>query len=243
MLKQWGRALLGFVWGLLLFLAVAWSLKSGLGATVIESAVVSQIILKTTLVLVALVAWKLLGRPFREMGWRRAEWWNRSYLTWFVIAAASMMAGSVAMLLLEARHPVVAQMGLLQIVVVIWLLSSFSEEVYVRGLVQSWVANREDATGINAFFDPSIVSSAFLFAAMHAPLMWSPAGVKGGLAIVLAVLGVGWACAVLRARSRSLLPAIVCHVVSNVAGLPGGILGVILYRLIHGRLPAIVTSN
>jgi membrane protease YdiL (CAAX protease family) len=83
----------------------------------------------------------------------------------------------------------------------------------------------------------SIVSSAVLFAAMHGPLMRSPLGVKGGLAIVLSTLGVGWACAVLRARSKSLLPAIACHVIGNVAGVPGGILGVIIYRLVYGRLP------
>ena len=97
--------------------------------------------------------------------------------------------------------------------------------------------------GIGSAFAPSIVSSAFLFAAMHVSLMWSSAGVKGGLAIVLAMLSLGWACAVLRARSRSLWPAIACHVIGNVAAVPGGILGVILYRLIYGHLPEIITSG
>jgi len=112
-----------------------------------------------------------------------------------------------------------------------------SEEVYVRGLVQSWVADRDDGSGIDSRFKPSIVTSALLFAAMHVPLMWSPVGVKGGLPIVLATLGLGFACAVLRARSRSLWPAIACHIIGNIAGLPGGILGVVLYRLVYGRLP------
>jgi membrane protease YdiL (CAAX protease family) len=84
------------------------------------------------------------------------------------------------------------------------------------------------------------VSSALLFAAMHVPLLWSPVGVKGGLVLVLTMLGVGFACAVVRARSRSIWPAIACHVIGNVAGLPGGILGAILYRLIYGRLPEIL---
>ena len=243
MRNQWVRAFLGFVWGLLLFLAVAWSLKFGLGSTVTESAVVSQVVLKTALVLVALVGWTLLGRPFSEMGWRRADWWNRSYLLCFVIAAAAMMAGSVVMIFLGARHPVASQLSFPEIVLVIWLLSSFSEEVYVRGLVQSWVANRPDAIGINPALSPSIMSSALLFAAMHASLIWSPAGVKGGLTIVLMMVAVGWACAVLRARTTSLMPAIACHFAANVAGLPGGILGVILYRVIYGHLPEIMTKG
>jgi membrane protease YdiL (CAAX protease family) len=227
----------------LLFLAVARLLRLALGATASGSVVVGQIVLKTSLVLVALLAWKLLGTPFHEMGWRRGAWWNRSYLVWFATAAAAMMAASVVMILLGLRHPVASQMSFPQIVVAIWLLSSFSEEVYVRGLVQSWVADGDDASGVNSAFEPAIVSSALLFAAMHVPLMWSPIGIKGGLVIVLAMIAVGWACAVLRARSRSLLPAITCHVLGNVAGVPGGILGTILYRLVYGRLPEFLTSG
>ncbi len=152
MRNQWLRALVGFVWGLLLFLGFAWSLRLGLGPTTSGSALLSQLVLKTALVLVALIGWKLLGRSFSEMGWRRADWWNRSYGVWFAIAALSMMAGSVVAILLGVRHPVASQMSFLQMVLVVWLLSSFSEEVYVRGLVQSWVADRDDGKGINSAF-------------------------------------------------------------------------------------------
>jgi Type II CAAX prenyl endopeptidase Rce1-like len=105
------------------------------------------------------------------------------------------------------------------------------------------LAGRDEVKGIGSAFEPSIVSSALLFAAMHVSLLWSSAGVKGGLAIVLAMLNLGWACAVLRARTESLWPAIACHVIGNVAADPGGIVGVILYRLIYGRLPEIITSG
>jgi Type II CAAX prenyl endopeptidase Rce1-like len=255
------RALWGFVWGLALFLAVARLLKLGLGSTNAASPVISQIVLKTALIVVALFGWMVLRWPFSEMGWRRADWWNRAYLPWFLVAAAAMMGGSVAAILLGVRHPIASQMSFLQLVVVVWLLSSCSEEIYVRGLVQSWVAGGDGAKGTdsvfdpawvagddgakgtNSVFDPAIVSSALLFAALHVSLMWSPMGVKGGLTIVLSTLGVGWACAILRARSGSLLPAIACHIVGNVAGVPGGILGMILYRLIYGRLPEILTSG
>jgi membrane protease YdiL (CAAX protease family) len=243
MRNPWLRSLIGFTWGLLLFLGVAWSLRLGLGSELSRSAVVSQVVLKAVLVLVALLAWRLLGRPFPEMGWQRADWWNQSYLRWFGIAALSMMAASVVMICLGLRHPVVAQMRFWQIVLVVWVLSSFSEEVFVRGLVQSWIADRDDAYGIASSFEPAIVSSALLFAAMHVPLMLSPIGLTGGLPIVLATLGVGFGCAVLRARTKSLWPAIACHVIGNVAAIPGGILGVIVYRLIYGHLPDFVTPG
>jgi membrane protease YdiL (CAAX protease family) len=236
------RAIIGFVWGLLLFFGLAWSLKLGLGTAVTGSALVSQIALKSALIVVALVGWMLLQRPLAEMGWRPADWWNRSYFLWFAIAAMFMAAGSVAAIMLGVAHPVASKLTFPQIVLVIWLLSSFSEEVYVRGLVQSWMADRDHVERIRSAVDPSIISSALLFGAMHSPLMWSPMGVKGGLIIVLSTLGVGSACAVLRARSRSLWPAIACHVAGNVAGVPGGIIGVILYRLVFGHLPEFLKS-
>ena len=132
-------------------------------------------------------------------------------------------------------------MNFLQIVVVIWGLSSVSEEIYVRGLIQSWMADRNVSFDVHSYFEPAIVMSALLFAAMHVPLMLTPIGVKGALPIVLATLAVGFACAVLRAQSRSLWPAIACHIIGNVAAIPGGILGVVLYRLFHGRLPEFLT--
>ncbi len=57
------------------------------------------------------------------------------------------------------------------------------------------------------------------------------------MTLVLATLGLGWACAVLRARSRSLWLAIACHVLGNMAAVPGGILAALLHVLIFGRLP------
>jgi hypothetical protein len=80
MRNRWQRALLGFVWGLALFLAIAWPLKPLLRATGLDSAFFAQVALKTALVLVGLVAWKTLGGSFSEMGFRRTQRWSRSYL-------------------------------------------------------------------------------------------------------------------------------------------------------------------
>ena len=62
------RALLGFVWGFLLFLGVAWSLRFASGLTTRDSPVMSQVVLKTVLVLIALIGWKLCGGSLSEMG-------------------------------------------------------------------------------------------------------------------------------------------------------------------------------
>jgi membrane protease YdiL (CAAX protease family) len=237
MRNQWVRALVGYVWGLALFLGIAWLLKQGLASSTVQSAVVSQIVLKGTLILVALAGWLVLRRPYREMGWCRIERWRRSDLWWFALSAIAMMVASFVMIFLEVRHPLLAQMSFAEVVVIVWFGSSLSEEIYVRGLVQSWISGRENVSAGNSAFEPAVISSALVFASMHVPLMRTSMGVKGGLPIVLATLVVGWACAVLRARTRSLWPAIACHILGNVAGIPGGILGVLVYRLVYGHFP------
>jgi membrane protease YdiL (CAAX protease family) len=231
------RAVVGYAWGLLLFLALAYSLKFAFASSGGVSPAVSQIVVKGLMIVVALAGWLLLRRPFREMGWQRIERRDVSDFAWYALSAVAMAIASTVMIFLEVRHPLASQLTLSQIVVIVWLGSSFAEEIYVRGLVQSWMADRPAAADVPSPFAPAIVSSALLFSSMHVPLIWSGAGLKGGLPIVLATLVVGWACAVLRARCRSLWPAIACHVLGNVAGLPGGLLGVLLYRLVYGHLP------
>ncbi len=235
------RALVGFVWGILLFLGLAYALKAILPAEVIGSPIRSQLMLKGSMVVLALVGWALQRRPFGEMGWRRPAW-NLSHLVWYAIGAAAMMATTVVLIFVGRKHPLAAQMSFPQIVLMIWFVSSFSEEIYVRGLVQSWITKGEETANLS-FFAPAIVSSALVFAAMHVSLIWTPLGLKGGVPLVVATLVLGWVCAVLRARTGSLWPAIACHVLGNVAAVPGGILGVIMYRVIYHRLPDILTSG
>lgn len=231
------RACVGYAWGLLLFLALAYSLKFAIAPLGGVTPAVSQIVVKGLMILIALAGWGLLRRPFREMGWQRIDRRALAGIAWYALSAVAMMVASIGMVLMEVRHPLASQMTLAQIVVIVWLGSSISEEIYVRGLVQSWMADSGNRADVPSAWEPAIVSSALLFSSMHVPLLWSAAGIKGGLPIVLATLFVGWACAVLRARCRSLWPAIACHILGNVAGLPGGIIGVILFRFIHGHLP------
>ncbi len=240
MQNQGVRGLVGFVWGVGLFFVVGYSLKYALGGTTLSPAL-SQVVLKATLIVVAVAIWKLLGRPLREMGFQRGWPWNRSYILWFAIAGVAMVAASVIMIFLEVQHPLAAQLSFLQVVTIIFLLSSFSEEIYVRGLVQSWVANGDG--GIHSAFAPSIIASACVFAGIHVPLIWTPAGLKGGLTLVATMLVLGWVCAVLRTRSQSLWPAIAAHIFGNFSGVPGAFVGVILYRLCYGHFPEFLTRH
>ena len=234
------RALTGGLAGVALFYALAMAFKQLLPATLVASPVASQCVLKGALIVVALALGPATGCSWSALGFQRAAPGAR-WRGWLILGAAAMACASLAMVLLDARHPIAAQLTFLQIVTVVWIGSSVAEEVFVRGLVQAWMTgDRAAASGDPAAcpYAPAVLGSAVVFGLMHVPLLWSGAGIAGGLVIVAATLVLGWACAVLRARTGSLWPAVVGHVLGNVGGLPGGVLGALLYRLLHGHLPA-----
>ncbi len=156
--------------GLLLFLGLAYSLHFVLPSNVIESPVRAQLALKGTMIVLALLGWAMQGRPFAEMGWQRPVW-KPSHLI-LVRGWRDRDDGSDNRhaIFLGVKHPLVAQMSFPEIILIIWIGSSVSEEIYVRGLVQSWIIKGQETTGLSPF-SPSIVSSALLFAGTHASLI------------------------------------------------------------------------
>ena len=166
MLKQRLRAVFGLLWGLALFLAITWSLKLGFGDALTSKPALSQGVLKATLACVAVIVWKLMGRPLSEMGCaRHAGGTGQSR----VVRDRGNRDGRHVCRrdLARLRHPAAAQLSFLQLIALIWLLSSFSEEVYVRGLVKSWMEHPEYPLCSHPDWRPSIVASPCLFAAMN----------------------------------------------------------------------------
>ncbi len=221
------RVLQGVLIGVLVFGACFVGFR-WLGDRFELGAFAKQWLFKPGLIVASLVVWLAARRPLSEMGFRRSTplpgLWR-----WYGLGALGLGGSSIAMILLDARHPIVAQLTFPQIMVTVWLLSSVAEEIFVRGLVQSWMEPPPSRA--------AIIASAGLFGAMHAPLMWSGAGVAGGAVIVAATLVVGFAAATVRSRTGSLKHAIGVHIVANVAALPFGVIGALTYRAIHGVMP------
>ncbi len=233
--SEWSRGAAGYLGGLVAFFLIAYTLKAVGPSVGIEGMIPLQIALKLLMIVAAMLAWLAVRRPWSEMGWRKVTW-RRGNWRWVIMGCAAMALASVAMLLSRSRHPLLGQMSIFQMMLIVWVLSSVSEEIYVRGAVQSWMQVGHGSPEAPAL-SPAVVSSALLFASMHVPLLWSGAGVLGGSIIVVATLFVGWGCAVLRARTGSLWTAIALHVLANMASVPGGIVGVLVYRLVYGELP------
>lgn len=205
----------------------------------VESVAARHACLKIALIAITFAAWGGSRRPWSQLGLCRGKRGTR-IAPWAALACLSMAAASAAMILTDSRHPMLRELTFPQIVVSIWLLSSVAEELLVRGLLQGWISPTDEASPLSAH-RAAVVCSASAFAAMHLPLMWNGAGLVGGGVLVAATFGVGYACAMVRAQTGSLLLPVLLHVAANVTAPIGGIAGVVAYRLMHGHMPAIVS--
>lgn len=125
--------------------------------------------------------------------------------------------------------------GFLQVILVIWLLSSLSEELLTRGWLQGILHPWRDRTFASIGL-PALVSGA-VFGAMHLGLYLKGVDAVTGTVVVIyaTILGI-WA-GVLRHRFRSLIPPLVAHVAFNAGGAIGGVTYAIAYRIATGHLP------
>ena len=98
----------------------------------------------------------------------------------------------------------------------VWIVSSVSEEIFVRGWFQSTLAQR--GVGQRA----AVLLSGALFGAMHLSLLRADVEPASVAVIVTFTFLLGLVCAYVRATRDSLVPAILAHVGFNVGGLVGG---------------------
>jgi membrane protease YdiL (CAAX protease family) len=231
------RAIQAVLLGVVVFLCCAWLARRVAPLMGENTTLAGQCALKVLLIAASLVLWACTRRTWAEMGWKRPRRGGVRLVRWYALAALAMGVASIVLTWTRSRHPALAGMNFLEIVIAIWLLSSVSEEIFVRGLIQSWIAAPSSPEPVGNAGRIAVPVSAAFFAGMHVPLMWMGAGAVGGGIIVAATLVVGWAAAELRARTDSLAHAIGVHVFGNVAAVPFGILGVLVFRLIYGEMP------
>jgi membrane protease YdiL (CAAX protease family) len=137
--------------------------------------------------------------------------------------------------LIEAMVPgeessVPGELSFLQTVVFIWLYASISEEVLVRGLIQSSLSRltRYGFTVFGRRISLAVLTSALLFGLLHLAQGAMGAGGYQVLVIVLFAFVLGLVAGYCRERTESLVPAIVVHMFANVGGsLAGYVIGLI----------------
>ena len=214
----------------------AFAVCAAVARSVAQTPVVHQTVLKALLALVslALVAvWR--KRTPGAYGFERAVG-----VRWRKVIAVGMALGACAsftVLLLGGRgmQAVIGSMKLWQIVLTIWFGSSIAEELFTRGWAQGAL---EPWKGVRfGRFSLPVLTGAFLFGSMHVLLFFRGVDVVTATVIVCASTVLGLWAGELRERHRGLAPAIGVHISFNAGGMAGGIVYVVLYRLLTGRLP------
>lgn len=124
-----------------------------------------------------------------------------------------------------------------QIVLLVWILASVSEEVLVRGYVQSYLEPLSHI-GFNVFnFRVSlpVLVSALFFAAMHLILLTTGTPFRVIYIVIVFAFFLGLIAARQREKTRSVLPPIVTHLSFNVGGVIGGVIFVLIQISLFGK--------
>ena len=122
-------------------------------------------------------------------------------------------------------HPA-QEFSFLQVVIGVWIVASIAEEVFTRGLLQSFLAPLK-GSGIRfpkVFLSVPVIFSATFFSLMHVPLLLMGMDSALGVSILISTWLVGLVAGYYREQSGSLLPAVTAHMLANIFGFAYGVL-------------------
>ena len=168
---------------------------------------------------------------------------SESKARWVPIALTAPLLGMVATPLIlglgGGGNPLVKILSFPQIVLFVWISSSIIEEIFTRGFLQghlSVLSGRYVRLLLWRVELPVLISALF-FASMHFVLLFAGVDVITMAATFLFTFSIGLMAGYLRARTGSLIPAIVVHIMANVGGMIGGVIYTLISFAITGRLP------
>jgi len=178
------------------------------------------LIVHSTMLAASLLIMVVLGRGrLQDYGLRLPGEWSWLWRAGGISLAVGVLGSALFRLLPSEGLPDVPGLSLAQIVLLVWVYASVGEEVLVRGLVQGF-ASPLGRHGIALFgirLSLPVLTGALFFALIHIPAL-SPGVRPVTMTIFLlftATAGgiAGW----FRERTGSLLPAIVVHMIFNIA--------------------------
>jgi membrane protease YdiL (CAAX protease family) len=168
---------------------------------------------------------------------------NKPAFKWVHISLMAPLLGIVTTPLILGcggnGNPLAKTLSFPQIVLFVWVFSSIIEEVFTRGFLQGHLS---DLSGnylklpIGRIELPVLISALF-FACMHFVLLLAGADIVTMLFTFLFTLSIGLMAGYLRAKTGSLIPAIVVHILANIGGMIGGIAFALVNYAITGNLP------
>jgi membrane protease YdiL (CAAX protease family) len=193
---------------------------------------------KGLLVLIAAAFMFADRRPLREFGVcaPTARWFD--WVIALLLCAASGAVGSALIILTpaEGMKPGGSE-SLWQMIVGVWLISSIAEEIFDRGLIQSWMTEGGAVRIVGVRFTGRMIASGLLFGAMHLSIIRMGADVLTVVIIVSMTTFVGLVTAYYRDATKSLAIPVAAHIAANIGGFIGGVLTMIIRMIVTGEGP------
>src|SRR6202043_2800602 len=124
------RAIQAVSLGVVVFLGSAWLARRLAPLMGENTSLAAQCALKLLLIAASLALWACTRRTWAEMGWKRPRRGGAHLVRWYALAAVAMGVASIVLTWTRSRHPALAGMSFLEIVIAIWLLSSIAEEIF-----------------------------------------------------------------------------------------------------------------
>jgi membrane protease YdiL (CAAX protease family) len=112
------------------------------------------------------------------------------------------------------------RMSLVQQILFVWLWASMCEEIFLRGLIQSYLSplGSRRVNIFNLRISLPVFVSAVLFGLMHLGLLGTGVQTAVVFVVVIFSFGLGLVAGYYRERSGSLLPAVLVHMFGNIGG-------------------------
>jgi membrane protease YdiL (CAAX protease family) len=176
-------------------------------------------VMQAIFLLLSLAAMLLISKGrLAAFGFTRGTYkFSPRILLWILPMAVLSTAGALASRGGHEAAGPAAGFTKLQIIVFVWIFSSFCEEILVRGLLQTLLSRTANAgAAIRHWLSMPVLVSGLFFGAMHLALI--PQMGRAVAPVILMATFLGLVAAHYREKTGSLLPAFIVHALFNIGG-------------------------
>lgn len=140
---------------------------------------------------------------------------------------------SIIAAILQALYPIgggehlASKYSFLETVFFVWILASISEEIFVRGLIQGYLMplKKYGFALFKKYISLPVVISGLFFGGMHLMLLTTGMDIYMVFAVFVSTCVLGFIAGYYREKTESIIPAIVVHMMFNIAGTLLSMLG------------------
>lgn len=226
--------------GLLVFIAAIF-LAKGLVYFFPEGPIwLGQVLMKAILIVLSLLGIRfVLQSSFSEAGFRKPV--IKMKKAQIVLAGMGLGAlGTVLIFFTPAEGvPLIKKLNLLEFLLIVVFWSSLAEEIFIRGLLQTYLQPLENKKVRIASYSVSVsvLACAAAFGGMHLSLIFAEVDLYSVSITVLGTFFLGLLAGILKEKYKSIVPAFLAHLSFNLGAVVTGIVIAILFKIITGELP------